>query len=436
MRSACPSTYADRSTLESTRADFLTRLDQFIAAYPPARIAAIAPPADALLWDNFYLAYQGENDREPQRRFGAWLNASLQALLPAFALLPARSARARPRLAMVSSRFHECTVGSYFASWIQYLASSGWELTLVHVGNYRDHLTERFAKWVHGELTLDGTFVENARRLHELDADLLLYPELGMDYRTLALAALRVAPHQVCAWGHPVTTGLPTIDTFLSCADMEPTDAPHHYTERLLTLPGLGTRYLSPDIPARAARAALGLPPRGTLYLIPQSLFKLHPDNDSIFVDIVRNDVESILVFFTGVESGALRSFRERMVPALARVGVAPEQRMLFLPMRSRADYLRVNLACDVMVDSLHWSGGNTTLDALHAGLPVVTCPGRFMRGRQSMAMLRRLDCAELVADSPQQLAALAVEIAHDQCAPQCARRAYRQQSPGADAIR
>ena len=62
---------------------------------------------------------------------------------------------------------------------------------------------------------------------------------------------------------------------------MEPADAAHHYTERLLTLPGLGTRYLSPDIPARAKRAALGLPPRGTLYLIPQSLFKLHPDNDS-----------------------------------------------------------------------------------------------------------------------------------------------------------
>jgi len=36
------------------------------------------------------------------------------------------------------------------------------------------------------------------------------------------------------------------------------------------------------------------------------------------------------------------------------------------------------------------------------------------MRGRQSMAMLQRLDCAELIADSPQQLAAMAVEIAHD----------------------
>ena len=86
----------------------------------------------------------------------------------------------------------------------------------------------------------------------------------------------------------------------------------------------------------------------------------------------------------------------------------------MFLPTRNRADYLRVNLACDVMLDSLHWSGGNTSLDALHCGLPIVTCPGRFMRGRQSMAMLRHLDCAALIVERPQQLAERAVEIAND----------------------
>jgi len=66
------------------------------------------------------------------------------------------------------------------------------------------------------------------------------------------------------------------------------------------------------------------------------------------------------------------------------------------------------------MVDGLHWSGGNTSLDALHCGLPVVTCPGPFMRGRQSAAMLRALDCAELIAQSPDELAQIAVSVARD----------------------
>jgi CRISPR-associated protein Csy1 len=195
---------------------------------------------------------------------------------------------------------------------------------------------------------------------------------------------------------------------------MEPADARTHYRERLFTLPGLGTRYPSPEIPAAGTRRDLDLPDNGTLYLVPQSLFKLHPDNDDVFVDIAQRDAGAVLVFFAGTGRGPMRAFRERLSRAFQAAGVAAEPHMLFLPLRSRSDYLRVNLACDVMLDSLHWSGGNTTLDALHAGLPVITCAGRFMRGRQSMAMLRRLDCAELVADSPQQLAALAVEIAHD----------------------
>jgi len=73
-----------------------------------------------------------------------------------------------------------------------------------------------------------------------------------------------------------------------------------------------------------------------------------------------------------------------------------------------------VNLACDVMVDSLHWSGGNTSLDALHCGLPIATHPGALMRGRQSAAMLKTMDCAELIADSARGVAGLCVEIAND----------------------
>ena len=408
-----PATYPDRMALETTRRDFIARLERFTTAYPATIIATIAPQPEALLWDNFFLAYQGENDREPQGRFGKWLSASLRAVLPELAQ-PSRTHRSRPRLAMVSSRFHECTVGSYFASWVEYLAGHGWELILVHVGSQRDHLTERLAKCVQGELTLDASIAENAQKLRELDADLILYPELGMDHRTLALAALRLAPCQVCAWGHPVTSGLPTIDVFLSCAQMEPDDAADHYSERLLSLPGLGTRYLSPEIPDAVSRKALGLPERGVLYLVPQSLFKLHPDNDSIFVDILRQDPEAVLLFFRGVEDGPRHTFVERLSEAMRHAGITLEDRVLFLPMRSRNDYLRINLACDVMIDSLHWSGGNTSLDALHAGLPVVTCPGRFMRGRQSMAMLQQLDCAELIAASAEKLARLAIDIAHD----------------------
>ncbi|HSN00336.1 MAG TPA: tetratricopeptide repeat protein [Rudaea sp.] len=409
-----PSTYSGKAELLTIRDEYSRLLDGLTDAYAPQRVARLAPPPEALLWDNFLLAYQGEDDRELQRKFGTWLSTCLQALLPQRMQTRPRAMRSLPRLAMVSSRFHQCTIGSYFASWVEFLGHAGWELLLVHVGEHRDELSARLARAAHREIGLAGSLAAAARTLQDLDADIILYPELGMDLRTLGLAALRLAPVQVCAWGHPDTTGLPTIDAFLSCAEMEPADAVSHYTERLLGLPGLGTRYLSHRLPEPAPRARLDLPDKGVLYLVPQSLFKLHPDNDAVFVDIAQRDQAAVFVFFESQDGGARNVFDARISRVFDKAGIDTTARFRFLQQRPRADYLRVNMACDVMLDTLRFSGGNTSLDALHAGLPIVTCPGRFMRGRQSMAMLRRLGMTELIAETPKQFAELAVKIAND----------------------
>ena len=409
-----PSTYSSNAELLAVRDEYSRLLDRLTDAYAPQRVARMAPPPEVLLWDNFLLAYQGENDRDLQRRFGSWLSACLQALLPEFSRTRACEKRSRPRLAMVSSRFHQCTIGSYFTSWVEFLGHAGWELQLVHVGDHRDELSARLARAAHREVSLAGGLVDAARTLQDLDADIILYPEIGMDFHTLGLAALRLAPVQVCAWGHPDTTGLPTIDAFLSCAEMEPADGTAHYTEPLLTLPGLGTRYLSHPVPEPAPRARIGLPDAAVLYLVPQSLFKLHPENDRVFVDIARRDAAAVFVLFDSRANGTRDVFDARIAAAFAEAGIDAAGRFLFLPPRARADYLQVNMACDVMLDTLRFSGGNTSLDALHAGLPIVTCPGRLMRSRQSMSMLRHLGMHELIAETPEQLAELAVKIAND----------------------
>jgi CRISPR-associated protein Csy1 len=407
-----PAVYDSSAQLAEIRASFATRLERLITHHPPEQLAALGIDGDALRWDNFLLAYQGRNDRDLAQRFGDWYATALQGLLPLPALRT--TARAKPRVAMVSGRWHQCTAGVYFASWVQGLAARGWEVILVHAGPYRDELTERLARAAQGELTLTGSVPGDAARVRGLEADLAIFPELGMDSTVFALAALRLAPVQVCGWGHPSTTGLPTIDAFVSCAEMEPADAAQHYRERVLLLPGLGTRYPAPELPAPTTRAELGLPDARPLYLIPQSPFKLHPDNDAVLRAVVAVDPDALFVLFADREPGSTQRLRARLLRELAAVSAQPERHLVQLAQRSRADYLRVNLGCDVMIDSLHWSGGNTTLDALHCGVPVVTCPGELMRGRQSAAMLRALGADALIAAAPEDLAARAVALAHD----------------------
>ena len=66
------------------------------------------------------------------------------------------------------------------------------------------------------------------------------------------------------------------------------------------------------------------------------------------------------------------------------------------------------------MLDTLRWSGGNTSLDALAMGLPIVTRPGRFMRGRQSAGMLSLAGLDDLVAHDDDDYVRIAAQLASD----------------------
>ena len=162
-----------------------------------------------------------------------------------------------------------------------------------------------------------------------------------------------------------------------------------HYSERLVRLPGIGTDYASPAVPARRVAGALRSAAKAFRCLLcPQSLFKIHPDNDALFARVLATVPAAQLVLFEGRHPELTAKFRARLAAALAREGLGVDGRVVFLRQCGHDDFLRVNAVCDAMLDTQRWSGGNTSLDALAAGLPIVTLPGRFMRGRQSAAML------------------------------------------------
>ena len=106
--------------------------------------------------------------------------------------------------------------------------------------------------------------------------------------------------------------------------------------------------------------------------------------------------------------------FRQRIRAGFATRGLDPDYHVRILPRLNHADYLRFNTVVDVMLDTPHWSGGRTSFDALACGLPVVTLPGAFSRGRQTYGMLREIGMDELIASDPEDYVRKAVAIATD----------------------
>src|SRR6266545_4944635 len=216
---------------------------------------------------NFYLAYQGGDDRALQSSYSDFLAALLGAAVPELqAPIKPRSDRsAKIRIGFLSSHLRTSTIGDYFGSWITDLPRDRFHLCTLFTGGLSDPHAEALAQASDEPVSVVGPAEEVARIAKSLALDILVFPDVGMTLNSSLLVNLRLAPVQCAAWGHPVTTGSRFIDYFLSCGDMEPADAATHYREELVLLPGLGTRY--PRLPRveKAERDRFGLPRQANL---------------------------------------------------------------------------------------------------------------------------------------------------------------------------
>jgi predicted O-linked N-acetylglucosamine transferase (SPINDLY family) len=406
--------YSGSGDLESWRNRFsagLTRVAASTAHW-------LRRPEDvfALELNNFYLAYQGQATRSLQSSYSEFLGRLLSAAVPDLRLpLPRhRLPRSKVHVGFVSSNLRACTIGAYFRSWITDLPRDRFHVCTLFMGGVTDAHAKMLARESSEFVSLTGSVEEAARVTRARELDIVVFPDVGTSVGSTLLANLRLAPVQCAAWGHPVTTGSEFVDYFLSCSEMEPAQAADDYRERLVLLPGLGTRYPLVKPAEEASRDHLGLPPDKRIYVCPQSLYKIHPDSDNLFLDILARDEDAVLLFFGGLTDGQRQAFLNRLALKMKTRNVVPRQQIKVLPVLSQNDFRLALRAADVMLDAVHWSGGSTALDALCSGLPIVTMPGRFMRGRQSAAMLRIVGAEELIARDAEEYVQTALRVARD----------------------
>ena len=244
----------------------------------------------------------------------------------------------------------------------------------------------------------------------EARLDILYYPDIGMEPMSYFLGFARLAPLQCVTWGHPVTTGLPEMDYFLSNRMAEPEGAEEFYTEPLILSDRLDVCYRRPaTLDNPKPRGALGLSPGAHLYLCAQSLFKMHPQMDAAFAAILDQDPKAEILFIDGQQeswSAALQSRFQKTIPGADRIR--------FLPRLAGEEFPHLIAAADVLLDSFPFSGGNTSFEALAQGKPVVTLPGAYFGGRFTYALLRQMDILDTVADDADSYARIAVQLGCD----------------------
>ena len=395
--------------LRSWRDRFMTEIGDLVTRQVRLPLAAIDTPIM-----NFYLAYQGENDRETMALLARFYRQACPELCwtaPHCDAGAAARGDGRLRIGFFSMFFREHAVSWTIRDLLAALPADRFERSVITTVAPAD-IDKGLAASADRTVPVAKDLLTVRRRIAELELDVLVYADIGMDPLSYCLAHGRLAPVQCATWGHPVTTGIPTVDYYLSSDVAEPPDADSHYSETLIRLDGVQTSYRFPRVPDRVrGRAALGLPADGTLYVCPQSLFKLHPSMDEPLAAILRGDPKGRLVVFHGKDESLGRLLSDRWRESMKGVF----ERVRFLPRMRFEEFMEVLCSADVLLDSFPFGGGNTSYQGFAAGVPVVTLAGDYLRGRGGLAHYRLMGIEGCVASTVEEYAEIALRLGTDE---------------------
>jgi len=381
-----------------------------------SRALAVPDPLNDVRVTTFYLAYHGQDDRALHEKVAALhLRAcpSLAYVAPHCAAGRRHAGDDRHRVGFISKHFYDHSIGNVTRGLVAMLDKERFSVRIFAPRPAFDPSSRDMASHADEWVVLDHDLARARAAIAARELDVLFYPDVGMDPFTYFLTFARLAPVQCTTWGHPVTTGVPTMDYYLSTDYFEPENGAAHYSERLerlrdVAFPGY---YYRPALPTPAPRAALGFDDDAHVYFCPQALFKLHPDFDAILVRILRADPHGRVYIVANRDDFR----RARLEARLSRSLGAAMDRLVFLSRTERREgYLQRLQASDVVLDTIHYCGGNTSLEAISAGAPVVTLPGAMMRSRHTYGFYRKMRFTETVVATPDEYVERAVAIATD----------------------
>jgi predicted O-linked N-acetylglucosamine transferase (SPINDLY family) len=327
----------------------------------------------------------------------------------------------RIRLAYVSADFTNSAVASLMAGVFEHHDRQRFETIAVSFGPpdkvpMRLRLEAAFERFIDVRARSD---VDIATGLQTMEADIVV-DLMGLTGECRSgIFAQRPAALQVNYLGFPGTMGAPYMDYILADATVSPDEQQSHYAERLVALPHC---YLPTDNHRAVAerkpiREEAGLPVSGFVFASFNNAYKFNPAMFDIWMRLLR-EVEGSVLWLPQNNDYARRNLCHE---AQSR-GVAPD-RIVFAPLiADPAEHLaRLSLA-DLFLDTAPYNAHTTAIDALWAGLPLLTLLGHSFASRVAASALKAAGLPELITTTPREYEGLALALAREPARVQAVR--------------
>jgi predicted O-linked N-acetylglucosamine transferase (SPINDLY family) len=367
----------------------------------------------------FELAYFKENNRDRLEAYGQAMAAGMarwqkDKKIP---LPKPRPKREKKRVGIVMGFFFNHSVWNALVNgWMTASDKEGIEFYVFHTRPISDKETEKAKSIATKFFPSPKNLIDWAKTIAESECDVLVYPEIGMENMTVKLASMRLAPVQVCSWGHAEGSGLPTLDYYITGDLIEPPNAQDNYVEKVVRLPNLGC-YIEPwDVkPEEINPDEYGLDASRPWLVSPGSPYKYRPEDDEVWLGVAKRLPNAQLVFFMHTRrQGVSNKIHSRLERLFKSHGMELSAHAVFIPWMTPQKFFGLMKRSSVFMDTIGFSGFNTAQQGLECELPVVTIRGKFMRSLLATGLLERIGVSETIVSDKEQYIDLVQRLVQD----------------------
>lgn len=319
---------------------------------------------------------------------------------------------AKVRLGIISQKFYSHSNSQAFEGFFKFLNRDRFTVVLIHgCGTRIDPVHAKLNRLADEIVYLGSSLAHTHFVLSSLDLDILFFTDIGMDPFDFMIPSLRACSIQLSGWGLPHTTGLKTIDYYLSSKLLETSSHVDEYTENLVLLDGLPCCFLSESLHYHKRPKHYFMLPNDRIVIgCVQTLIKIHPDMDLIIEQIATSLPDALFAFVTisdHLDIAFLSRFAKRAPAAF--------QRTMILERCASPDYLALCDCFDIILDTPYYGAGVTAYMSAYVGTPMVCFSGKRLRDSTTAAIYRYLEIENApIANSIDEYINLTCRLASD----------------------
>ena len=341
------------------------------------------------------------------RAYGEWARTRVVSVFTAWK--PAENNK-RLKVGFVSGDFCNHPVGYFLDGVVACLAGSSIDLFLYSTQDEGDELTSRLKGHATALRSLKAIpDMQAAAMIHNDGIQVLIDLAGHTNHNRLPVFAWKPAPVQAAWLGYFATTGLQTIDYFMTDRISVPESSARQFIEKIWYLPTTRLCFTPPAMPIDVVPSPAGRNGYPTIGCF-QSMSKISEPVLAAWSRILAaNKAARLRLQCSELGNSDVRA---ALAARLGKHGI-DNGRVSMIGHRSRENYLASHAEADLILDTFPYPGGTTTCEALWMGVPTLTlaqATGSFL-SRQGASILSAAQMNDWITGSESEYVARALDL-------------------------